>query len=165
MDTKVIMAKKGKVCCPRLKKRDWEKRTWKWDDKKFYKKHYFSIFHMPINLGSVLTKSCEMLSQKRLLPRGDPIMLCRNENFWGGDIYIEVVRDSKSVPLEGISGKFITKLFEGQYKEARMWLMAMNAWCKAKGYDVEEIMAFYGTCPKCTKKYGSAQTVLFAKIE
>jgi len=30
--------------------------------------------------------------------------------------------------------------------------------------EIKELLFWYVTCPGCTKKYGSAQTVIFARI-
>ena len=41
-------------CCVRLDAADWDKKEIEWKDNPFYKAKYRTIFHIPLNIGSVM---------------------------------------------------------------------------------------------------------------
>ena len=63
-----------------------------------------------------------------------------------------------------ISGTFLTKVFEGPYKDAGQWAQQMKAYVEAKARKMEKMYFFYTTCPKCAEVYGKNFTVLLAKV-
>ena len=65
--------------------------------------------------------------------------------------------------MESISGTFLTKVFEGPYKDAGKWVKEMQAYVKSKGSEVGKMYFYYTTCPKCAKVYGKNYTVVLAK--
>ncbi len=94
----------------------------------------------------------------------EPLLLCDEKSLWGADIYIAV---SKSVPgaeMARISGTFLTKVFEGQYKNAGAWAKEMRAYVQSKARELKKMYFFYTTCPKCAEYYGKNYTVLLAEV-
>ena len=63
-----------------------------------------------------------------------------------------------------ISGTFLTKVFEGPYKDAGKWARTMTDYVKNKAKQMEKMYFFYTTCPKCARFYGKNYTVLLAKV-
>jgi hypothetical protein len=80
------------------------------------------------------------------------------------DIHIAVDKKVPGVEMERISGTFLTKVFEGSYRDAGRWMKEMKAYVKSKGKQVKKLYSFYTTCPSCAKFYGKNYTVLLAKV-
>jgi len=62
-----------------------------------------------------------------------------------------------------LSGDFITKVFDGPYRQMKTWYQTMDDLAKAAGSDAKDIYFFYTTCPKCAKAYGKNYVVDFAR--
>jgi hypothetical protein len=67
--------------------------------------------------------------------------------------------------MEKLSGKFLTKVFEGPYRQAGTWAREMEAHVTGKGHTMKKLYFFYANCPKCAKHYGRNQVVLFAQVQ
>ena len=63
-----------------------------------------------------------------------------------------------------ISGTFMTKVFEGPYKDIRNWVKEMTEYVASKRQKTEKIYFFYTTCPKCAEHYGKNYVVILAKV-
>ena len=63
-----------------------------------------------------------------------------------------------------ISGTFLSKVFEGPYKNMCKWMKEMEQYVKSKDKETKMLYFYYTTCPKCAKKYGKNYVVLLAKI-
>ena len=94
------------------------------------------------------------------------LMLC-DETLWGSDIYIDVASPAgQEIPgaeTATLSGTFLTKVFEGPYKNAGVWAKEMEGYVKSKGKTIEKLYFCYTTCPACAKAYGKNYVVLFAQ--
>ena len=53
-----------------------------------------------------------------------------------------------------LSGDYITKVFEGEYREAKNWFGEMQELVRTRGKEPGRIYFFYTTCPKCAKTTG-----------
>ena len=91
-------------------------------------------------------------------------MLSDEKSLWGSDVYIAVSKEVPQAENVTISGTFLTKVFEGPYKDAGKWVKEMLAFVKAKGKETKKLYFFYTTCPKCAKYYGKNYTVLLAEV-
>ena len=63
-----------------------------------------------------------------------------------------------------MSGEFVTKVFEGPFKDAPKWCTETQEYAKKHGKEAEDIYFFYTTCPKCAKYYGKNYVVAVAQI-
>jgi hypothetical protein len=151
-------------CCKVLSPAEWDKKEIIWRDKPFYKDHYLAFLHVPINFGGKIIKGLEIVKEGGLF--AEQMVLTRNDTLWGADLLIPISRNAKRFETEVLSGKFMTRLFEGQYGDMRRWINETKKWCEGKGTKVQEFIFWYATCPKCSKKRGDkAQVVVFAKVE
>ena len=64
-----------------------------------------------------------------------------------------------------MTGDFLTKIFEGAYKNAPKWEKEMNTFVKSKGKQVKKTYFFYTTCPKCAKFYGKNYVIAVSEVE
>jgi hypothetical protein len=91
-------------------------------------------------------------------------MLFDEKSLWGADVYIAVSKEISGSEMARISGKFLTKVFEGHYKDAGKWAKEMEAYVKSKGKKTKKMYFFYTTCPKCAEFYGKNYTVILAEV-
>ncbi|MDD5095240.1 MAG: hypothetical protein PHV74_12820 [Dehalococcoidia bacterium] len=92
------------------------------------------------------------------------IVLSDENSLWGADIYISVTKVVPGATMATLSGTFLSKVFEGSYKNRGRWHKEMDEYVKAKGKSTRKLYSYYTTCPKCSKKYGENYVVLLAQI-
>jgi len=150
-------------CCPRFNPEPWDEKEVTFENKLFIKDRVKSVFHIPLNFGKVMIKNMEKIcNADALMP--EPLMLSDENSLWGADIYIAVTREVPDAEMVRISGTFLTKVFEGPYKDVKKWAEEMKAYVKSKKKVLEKLYFFYTTCPKCARFYGKNYIVLLAKI-
>ena len=150
-------------CCPRFNPEPWNEKEITWQDKLFLKDHVTSFFHIPLNFGKVMIKNMEKIEKADALSE-IPLMLSDEKSLWGSDLYIAVSKEVPDAEMAKISGTFLTKVFEGNYKNVGKWAKEMEEYVKLKDKEIKKLYFFYTTCPKCAKVYGKNYTVLVAKV-
>ena len=150
-------------CCPILKATEWDKKTFNWKNKPFYRTSCLSLFHIPLTMGSAITEAVKILSAKGLMGK-DFMCISKEDGLLSTTLLISLKHDAPGLPIERITGQFMSRLFEGDYKDTGKWVSEMMDYVKSKGKTATELLFWYGTCPKCAKVYGKAQTVIFAHV-
>ena len=150
-------------CCPIFDPEPWDQKEVTWQDKLFLKDHVMSLFHIPLNFGKVMARNMQMIESAGVK---DPqvIVLSDEKSLWGSDVYISVSSEVPGANLERISGTFLTKVFEGPYKDAGKWAKEMESYVSARGRELKGMYYWYTTCPKCAKVYGKNPTVMMARV-
>lgn len=151
-------------CCAKLDVNRWDGRKLEWDEKPFLKDHIRSFLHIPLNFGSVISRDHAAIEEAEAYPE-EPIWLTDEVSPWGSDVYVAVDRDLPNAQIEKLSGTFLTKVFEGPYRNVGKWAQEMEQYLAEEGLKPEKIYFFYATCPKCAKHYGKNSVVLFARVE
>ena len=150
-------------CCPRFNTEPWDEKEVKWQEKLFLKDRVRSFLHIPLNFGRVMVRNMDKIKQADAI--SDELIVLSDENsLWGADLYIAVNREVPQALMEKLSGTFLTKVFEGPYKDAGKWARQMTEYVKSKGKDLKKMYCFYTTCPRCAKHYGKNYTVMVAKV-
>jgi len=149
-------------CCPKFNPKPWQGKEIIWDNKIFVKDRVASFLHIPLNMGSKIVKNMKLIEAARAKP-AEQLMLCDENSLWGSDIYINVSKEVPGVQMATLSGTFLTKVFEGPYKNAGVWAKEMEGYVKSKGKTIEKLYFCYTTCPACAKAYGKNYVVLFAQ--
>ncbi len=161
MDNQTI---KSAGCCEQFDPEPWQDKEIIWKDKLFVKDHITSFLHIPLNMGKKITKNMELIEKAGAkAPR--QLMLTDEKSLWGSDIYIDVAKEVPEAKMDKLSGTFLTKVFEGPYKNAGKWAKEMDEYAKSKGRELKKLYFSYTTCPKCAKVYGKNYVVLFAQID
>jgi len=150
-------------CCPKFNPKPWENKTITWKDKLFLKDHVISFFHIPLNFGSKMKKNMKLINDNKALSK-DMIVLSFEHSLWGSELYITTSKIVPGAHMIKISGTFMTKVFEGSYKNAGKWAKEMEAYVKSKKKEMKKLYFYYTTCPKCAKVYGKNYAVLLAEI-
>jgi len=142
---------------------EWDRKEIIWRDKTFYKTHFLAFFHVPLNIGGKIVEGFARIKETGLT--AENMILVKNDNLFGADLLIPIAHKSDIFKTELITGKFLTRLFEGHYGDMRAWLKETKKYCAEKGFSAQEFIFWYATCPKCAKKYGDkVQVVVLAKV-
>lgn len=140
-------------CCPKFDPAPWDDKTFEWKDKKFIKGKVFTLFYMPIGFGKVM-KALD--AKVRVAGATMPDWLCLSDHTskWNMDVYLAVDKEVPGAENVTLSGKFLSKVYEGPYQDTGKWCKDFEGFAKNKGVNVRKWYMWYTTCPKCAKKYG-----------
>lgn len=110
-----------------------------------------------------MARDMEKIQNAKALSK-KPFMLADDASLWRSDIYIEVSRNVPDAEMARISGRFLTKVYEGSYNSMGKWVKDMKEYVQKKGKRMKKLYFFYTTCPACAKAYGKNYVVLLAEI-
>lgn len=164
MTTKKKVGIKESGCCKPFDGTLWDNKTIIWKNKLFLKDRVLSLFHIPINMGQVITRDMKKIECAGALS-DEQLMLSDENSLFGADIYIAVNGDVPGAQMVELSGTFLSKVFEGDYKNMGNWIKQMNEYVKSKKKEIKKMYFFYTMCPACAKFYGKNYTVILAQIE
>lgn len=151
-------------CCPKFNPEIYDDKIMELDNLDMVKAVTRSFLYMPINMGTVMTRTMKSIRDADAELGDNYLILSHDLSMWKAEHYFLV---SKPVPdMENIkfSGTFLTRVFEGGYNQIPKWIKEMVGYVEEKGYDLLKIYSFYTTCPKCAKVYGNNYVVLFAEV-
>lgn len=150
-------------CCPRFDPTPWDEQEVTWEGKLFAKDRVRSFLHIPLNFGAVMKRTTAKIEAVDAKP-ARPIVLSDENSLWGADVYVEVTKDVPDAAMATISGRFLTKAFEGSYQNIRKWINEMNQFVASRDEKLHKLYCYYTTCPKCAKKHGENYVVLVAQV-
>ena len=151
-------------CCPRFNPEGWDDQELHFKDKLFLKAKTRSLFHIPINMGSVFPKTFAAIEKSGALNCEQMIVLSHDSSPWTGEHYFSVGKDVPGQDMVHLSGDYLTKVFEGPYKKAPEWEKQMEQIVRERGRQMKKNYFFYTTCPKCAKYYGKNYQVAVAEM-
>ena len=151
-------------CYPRFDPAPWEDQIIEWERKPFVRDTVRSLFHIPLNFGGVMA-----LNMKRIEAAGlkdsEVIVLSDECSMWESVVYISVADDLPGADNVKLSGRFMSRVFEGHYRHAGKWAKEMAAHvAEKKNETLKRQLFYYTTCPKCAETYGEYYVVLLAEI-
>lgn len=150
-------------CCDPFNPEPWKDKEITWDNKIFVTDHVKSFFHIPVNMGKKMIKNMDLIESANARAQ-QQLMLTDEKSLWGSEIFIDVSKEVPGAKMTSISGTFLTKVFEGPYKNAPRWVKEMKKYVSSKGKNLKKIYFSYTSCPKCAKVYGKNYVILFAQI-
>jgi hypothetical protein len=150
-------------CCPQFDPAPWDAKVFDWHNKRFIKDKVFTLFYMPVNFGAAMKR---MNAKVEAAGAEMPDWLCLSDHtsMWNMHLYLAVDREVKDAENVHFSGKFISKVYEGPYKDSGKWKKDFTAYVKGEGHDLIKEYMWYTTCPKCAKKWGKNYVVFIGKI-
>lgn len=151
-------------CCPRFKAEGWDNQELHFKDKLFVKAKNRSFLHIPLNMGSVFTKTSAAIEKANANDDRHFIVLSHDPSAWTGEHYFSVNKNVPGQEMIHMTGDYVTKVFEGPYKNATKWQKEMQQLAKDKGQRVKKTYFFYTTCPKCAKLYNENYVVAVSEI-
>lgn len=152
------------VCCPKFNPNPWDKKILVWKNKKFIKASVFTLFFIPINFGSVITKLMKKAENSKVKIQNN-LCLSDHTSKFNMNIYLAVDKNVKDAENVSLSGKFLSKVYEGDYNETEKWCNDFKEYVKSKKMEIKKWYMWYTTCPKCAKKYGKNYTVIIAEVK
>ncbi len=153
----------GTGCCPPFDPKSWDGQEFTWEEKPFLRRKVRSLFYIPLTMGAAFKTGLAELEKAGALP-GNPLSLSEEKSMWGSDLLIEATKDVPGADMVRLSGRYVTKVFEGPYRDIGKWIDEMNRRVAASGRAVLQLYFYYTTCPKCAKKYGKNYVVLIAQV-
>lgn len=151
------------ICCPRFEPGQWDGKMIEWKDKSFIKDKVKTILNVPVNFGSIMKKlNKKVEGSNAKMP--DYLCLSDHTSKWNMDLYLAVDKEVKGAENVRLSGKFLSKVYEGPFKDTGKWCEDFSKYAKGKGLDIKKQYMWYTTCPKCAKKYGKNYVVILGQI-
>lgn len=150
-------------CCPPFDPAPWDGTEHEWNEKRFIKDRVRTFLYIPMNFGHVVQRVMRQVEEAQA---GMPEMLCLSDHVskWGMDIYVGVDREVPGVVNVTLSGKFVSKVYEGSFKETGKWCADFEEFLEKSGYTMKKMYLWYTTCPKCAKKYGKNYVVIVGQV-
>jgi hypothetical protein len=149
-------------CCPLFDPAPWDDKVFTWEQKRFLQDRVVSFCHLPLNFGAVMRRSMATIAAAGALP-DEMVVLADENSLWGADVYVAISKDIAEANTTTLSGTFLTRVFEGPYRNLRHWIEEMKAFVKGKGRSLQKLYFFYTTCPRCARKYGQNYVVILAQ--
>ncbi len=150
-------------CCPKFDPKPWDGKVFEWKNKKFIKDKVFTFFYIPINFGAVVKRMMAKIEGAGAKAE-DWMSLSDHTSKWNMDLYVAVNQKIPGAENVIFNGKFLSKVYEGDFKETGKWCKDFESFAKGKGFKVKKWYMWYTTCPKCAKKYGKNYVVIIAKV-
>lgn len=161
---KMNMNKSETDCCPKFDSTPWDEMEFELDNELFIKAKTRSFLHFPLNMGSTFTRVCKNIEDTKAEHKDYYLVMSYDPSPWRGEHYFAVKKDVPGEKMTKLSGKYMTKVFEGPYKNVKKWIEKMEKYVESKDKKVKKMYFFYTTCPKCAKHYGKNYVVAIAEI-
>jgi len=154
----------NQTCCPKFEPAPWDGIILQWDNKKFIKDKVFALFHIPMNFGSVMKRlDKKVRNAGATIPDG--LCLSDHTSKWNMGIYLAVDKDIPGAENVQLSGKFLSKVYEGPFQNTGKWCKDFEKYAEGKNLKIKKWYMWYTTCPKCAKKYGKNYVAVIAQVE
>lgn len=154
---------KEEICCQKFDPAPWDEKTFEWINKKFIKDKVFTLFYMPLTFGSAMARSVKKIEEARAsMPEG--LALSEHTSKWTMDLYLAVDKEVPGAENITLSGKFISKVYEGNFKDTGTWMKDYESYIQNKRLNTKKTYMWYTTCPKCAKKFGKNYAVIIGQI-
>jgi len=151
------------ICCPKFIPEPWDDKIHEWNDKPFIKDKIFTLFYMPMNFGSVMKRLNERVeSIGAKIP--DYLCLSDHTSMWNMNVYLAVDNEIPGAENVKLSGKLVSKVYEGPFKDTGIWSKDFAKYAGEKGLTIKKLYMWYTTCPKCAKKYGKNYVVILGQV-
>ena len=150
-------------CCPKFNPKPWDGKLHTWKAKKFVKDKVFCLFYVPLNFGGVITRLMKKMDEAGAKSM-DWMGLSDHTSPFNMDLYVAVDKQVPGCNNVTMSGKYLTKAYEGDFKETGKWCKSFDKYTKKKGKKYSKMYMWYTTCPKCAKKWGKNYVVIVAKV-
>ncbi|MCX6664792.1 MAG: hypothetical protein NT038_01840 [Euryarchaeota archaeon] len=151
-------------CCPQFDPKLWDGKLFEWNNKKFIKDKVSTFLNIPLNFGSVMKRLDENVRNADAT-MSDFVCLSDHTSKWKMDLYLAVDKDIPNANNVTLSGKFLSKVYEGPFKDTGKWCKDFQQYATSKNVSVIKWYMWYTTCPKCAKKYGKNYVVIVAEVK
>ena len=151
------------ICCPKFDPKPWDGKTFNWKNKRFIKDRVRTFFYMPLNISRVMRRlDAQVRSAGGAIP--DNLCLSDHTSKWNMDVYVAVDKEIPGAQNTSMTGKFFSKVYEGEYKDTGKWCDDYKEVAKGKKMEIKKWYMWYTTCPKCAKKYGKNYVAIVSEV-
>ena len=98
------------------------------------------------------------------LQEAETLFLFNDPSAFKSDIYLSVAKEISGEDNVSFSGKFVSKVFDGPYKDVPKFMKEMDGYLAQSGEKAKKYFIHYSYCPKCSKEYGHNYMTFFAEI-
>jgi len=151
-------------CCPLFNPEGWDGEEIVFENKLFVKGTTVNFLYVPLNMGSMMKRIWKQIKDAQADEKNEYLLLSYDLSPWRSEHYHAVTKEVPGANMERLSGTFLTKVFEGPYKNAGIWKKEMEQYVLSRGQKTQKLYFFYTTCPKCAKHYGKNYTIAFAQV-
>jgi hypothetical protein len=154
-------------CCSKFNPKLWDGKTHHWKNKLFIKDTVPQLFHIPFPpmVSRMIQRQWKKAQDAGAAPDiKDFLWLAYDPSPWKGEHYIHVTKKVPNAENVKLSGKYISKVFDGPYSSVPKWVKEMNMYLSKKHEKSKRYYFYFTTCPKCAKKYGHNYVVAFAQV-
>jgi hypothetical protein len=150
-------------CCPKFDLTPWDGVLFELNKKKFIKDKVTTFLFMPMNFVNVMKKLDEKV---RVAHATIPDWMCLSDHTskWNMNLYLAVNKEIPGEENMTLSGKFLSKVYEGAFQDTEKWCKDFEQFAKSKRVTISKLYMWYTTCPKCAKKYGKNYVVIVAQV-
>lgn len=149
--------------CPVIDPAAWDKKAFNFHDKLFVQVRTANIVHVPLNMGSVFRRTYAAIKVADALP-SDFAILSDDHSLWRGTHYFAVTKDVPGLTHVRLTGNFVTRVFDGPYRDAYIWVREMREDIALMGHRSGRLFFYYTTCPTCAETRGTNYVVAFGEV-
>ncbi len=162
------MVREEKVCCPVFNPEKWDRKNLEWDEKPFLRETMPALFHIPFPplIGKKIIRMYSIAEKAGINfeDKSETLVLFRDPSPFRTEIYYSVTGRVEGVDDTTISGKFVTRVFDGPFNMIPKYIREMEKYLKESEMKARDYYVHYAYCPKCAEKYGHNYMILFAEI-
>lgn len=125
-------------CCLGFNPDPWDEKEVNLEDKLFIKDRVRTFLHIPLGFGRMIIRNMERIEEAGALAP-EALMLCDATSLWQTDVYIAVSKEVPRAETAKVPGPFLTKVFEGPFKDAGKWVREMKDYVKSKGKESKKM--------------------------
>ncbi len=152
-------------CCAVPDVSAWDKQEVTFKNKLFIRGHTRSIMYVPLNMSKTMTLLQQQASDANAeMPPQEAMILSRELSPWKGEHLYAVSHTVDGADNVVLSGTYLTKVFEGPFKDAGKWHKQLIDYVNEHRKAVKNTYFFYTTCPNCAKHYGKNYVIGLAQI-
>jgi hypothetical protein len=155
------------VCCAKFDPTPWHHTEFEWHDKLFLKTSIPEIMHIPLpgSYDKAIKKMWKTAEDAHAAPRPEEFLLLAHDlSSFKGELYMSITKDIPGADVVKLSGKYVSKVFDGGYNHVPQYISEMNGYLASMGKKAKKFYFYFTTCPKCAKKYGHNYIVALAQI-
>lgn len=157
------MAESTTGCCPPFNPAEWDNKTFIFDKKLFVKFTTRSIFHIPLNMNSMMLRVAAQVEEADATSP-DNLMLSYDVSPWRAEHYLAISKEIPGADMVRLSGTYMTKVFEGPYKNMRQWHSELLTHAISNNKKPIKTYFNYTMCPNCAEIYGHNYVVGFEQV-
>ncbi len=151
-------------CCPRFDPTEWDDKEFHFRDKLFIRGKTANFLHMPLNMKGMMAKTWGKIQAAGAASPDQFVLLSCDPSPWRGEHYFWVDKEVEGLDNVRLSGDFLTRVFEGPFRDAGKWAKETEEFAGARGRQMNRLFFYFTTCPRCAEPYGKNYVVAFAQV-